>query len=300
VIKQLGLVWPFLLSAARRRFFLRGPWRAIAFEQGACVTKLLPADCLKVLADEFGLIGQTEIAEFLNLSQPRIAQIKNDNKLTKGHIRKFLRGAFGRGRRLGHKEANTKLLGSFGKLRGLLTQNALASNLKKTQGAVAQWKSGYPISEETLESILRGAAPLTIRRLVELEEIDPGQPGTTKWYFYSAKTNVKRTQLLNKLAQKRGIYVYFDVTGRPTYVGKADKTYLDKEVENRLQQEIKKGRLAYGENMKKNPRLRQGEIVKYISAYEVVPREAISLIEALLIRTTGNVQYNKRLEKIPK
>ncbi len=264
------------------------------------MTKLLPADCLKVLADEFGLIGQTEIAEFLNLSQPRIAQIKNDNKLTKGHIRKFLRGAFGRGRRLGHKEANTKLLGSFGKLRGLLTQNALASNLKKTQGAVAQWKSGYPISEETLESILRGAAPLTIRRLVELEEIDPGQPGTTKWYFYSAKTNVKRTQLLNKLAQKRGIYVYFDVTGRPTYVGKADKTYLDKEVENRLQQEIKKGRLAYGENMKKNPRLRQGEIVKYISAYEVVPREAISLIEALLIRTTGNVQYNKRLEKIPK
>jgi hypothetical protein len=185
-------------------------------------------------------------------------------------------------------------------MRNLHTQVALASALEKTQGAVAQWKSGYsPISEKTLGSILKKAAHLTIRQLVEMEEIDPGQPGASHWYFYSAKTNVKRMHLLKKLKHKRGIYFYFDATGRPTYVGKADKTTLDKEVENRLQQEIKKGRVAYGRNMKKNPKLRQGEIVRYISAYEISPREAIPLVEALLIRTTGNVQYNKRLEKLP-
>lgn len=37
--------------------------------------------------------------------------------------------------------------------------------------------------------------------------------------------------------------------------------------------------------------MKQGEIVRYISAYEISPREAIPLAEALLIRTTGNIQY---------
>jgi hypothetical protein len=262
--------------------------------------KLRPEDCLKILAGEFDLKSQAETAKFLHLTQPRVSQINSSNNLTKTHIKTFLRRAFRAGRREGHEEANTKLLNSFGKMRNLHTQVALASALEKTQGAVAQWKSGYsPISEKTLGSILKKAAHLTIRQLVEMEEIDPGQPGASHWYFYSAKTNVKRMHLLKKLKHKRGIYFYFDATGRPTYVGKADKTTLDKEVENRLQQEIKKGRVAYGRNMKKNPKLRQGEIVRYISAYEISPREAIPLVEALLIRTTGNVQYNKRLEKLP-
>lgn len=264
------------------------------------MTKVLPSDCLTILNDEFDLNGQAKTAKFLNLTQPRVSQINSSNNLTKTQIKTFLRSAFRAGERKGHEEANTKLLESFGRMRNLHTQIDLAKVLDKTQGAIAQWKGGYsPISEKTFESILKKAAHLTIRRLVEMEEIDPGQPGASHWYFYSAKTNVKRTHLLKKLKDKRGIYLYFDAMGRPTYVGKADKTALDKEVENRLQHEIKKGRVAYGKNMKKNPKLRQGEIVRYISAYEISPREAIPLVEALVIRTTGNVQYNKRLENLP-
>jgi hypothetical protein len=261
--------------------------------------KLLPGDCLKLLAGEFDLDGQNEIAKFLHLTQGRVSQINSANNLTKTHIKTFLRRAFQAGQRESREESNTKLLNSFGKMRNLVTQLNLASALEKTQGAVAQWKSGYSqISERTIDSILKKASPLAIRGLVEMEEIDPGQPGASHWYFYNAKTNAKRTHLLKKLKHKRGIYVYFDATGRPTYVGKADRTTLDKEVENRLNHEIKKGRIAYGKNMKKNPKLRQGEIVRFISAYEISPREAIPLAEALLIRTMANVQYNKRLEKL--
>lgn len=263
------------------------------------MTKLLPRDCLKILAHEFDLDSQAKIAKFLRLTQPRVSQINSSNNLTKTHIKTLLKRAFRAGQHEGHGDANTKLLDSFGKMRNLGTQVELASALDKTQGAVAQWKSGYSqISEKTIESILRKSARLTIRPLVEMEEVDPGQPGASHWYFYSAKTNVKRTSLLKELKHKRGIYVYFDATGRPTYVGKADRTTLDKEVENRLNHELKMGRIPYGKNMKKDPKLKQGEIVRYISAYEISPREAIPLAEALLIRATGNIQYNKRLEKL--
>jgi len=263
------------------------------------MTKLLPEDCLEILAGQFDLDSQAEIAKFLRLSQPRVSQIKSSDNLTKAHVRTFLRSALRAGKREARGEVNSKLLNSFGKMRNLDTQVALASALEKTQGAVAQWKSGYSqISEKTTESILKKAARLTIRGLVEMEEVDPIQPGASHWYFYNSRTNAKRTHLLRKLKHKRGIYFYFDAIGRPTYIGKADKTALDKELENRLQHEIKMGRISYGKNMKKNPKLRQGEIVKYISAYEISPREAIPLIEALLIRTTANVQFNKRLENL--
>jgi hypothetical protein len=263
------------------------------------MTKLLPRDCLNILANEFDLGGQAKIAKFLCLTQPRVSQINSSQNLTKTHIKTFLRRAFRAGVHKGYGDVTTKLLESFGRMQNLGTQVKLASALKKTQGAVAQWKSGYlQISEQTIDSILKKSAYLAIRRLVEMEEVDPGRPGASHWYFYSGKTNIKRTRLLKKLEHKRGIYFYFDATGRPTYVGKADKTALGKEVESRLNQETKKGRIPYGKNMKKNPRFRQGEIVKFISAYEISPPEAIPLIEALLTRTTGNIQYNKRLERL--
>ena len=264
---------------------------------GTPVTKLLPKDCLKILADEFELGNQAEIASFLNLTQPRVSQINSSQKLTKAHIRTFLKRAFRVGAQVGQGDVAKKLLGSFGKMRNLGTQAKLASVLKKTQGAVAQWKSGYSqISKGAIDSILKESALLRIRRLVEMEEIDPGRPGASHWYFYSGKTNLKRAALLKKLEEKRGLYIYFDATGRPTYIGKADKTTLDKEVESRLNQETKKGRISYGKNMKKSPKFRQGEIVKYISTYEILPPDAIPLVEALLIRTTGNITFNKRLE----
>jgi predicted transcriptional regulator len=162
--------------------------------------KLLPGDCLNLLAGEFNLDSQGDIAKFLHVTQPRVSQINNSTNLTKTHIRTFLRRAFQAGKQEGHAEASTKLLGSFGEMQNLDTQVKLASALGKTQGAVAQWKSGYsPISEKTIDSILKKAAHLTIRRVVEMEEVDPGQPGASHWYFYSSKTNAKRAHLLKKL-----------------------------------------------------------------------------------------------------
>ena len=260
--------------------------------------KLSPEECLSILAEEFGLDNQVTIAKFLDLTQGRISQIKKSKNLTKKNLRSLLKGTFRAGRKKGHGDINTKILHSFGKLQSLSTQQKLAAELKVTQGAVAQWMNGhFQISAEAIESILKTAAKLSVRKIVELQKVDPGKPGG-KWYFYDDKTNAKRTSLLKKIGPTRGVYLYFDGAGCVTYVGKADKTTLDKEVENRLQQKTKKGRIPYGENLKKDLVFEQGEIVKYISVYDIYPREAISLVEALLIRATANVQYNKKLEKL--
>jgi transcriptional regulator with XRE-family HTH domain len=237
------------------------------------MTKLLPRDCLRILGDEFDLHSQAQVARFLHVTQGRVSQINSSKNLTKIHIKRFLGNAFRAGKHEAQADANTKLLNSFGKLRNLHTQAKQAAALGKTQGAIAQWKSGHlQVSGRTIESILKKAANLTVRHLVEMEEVDPGQPGASHWYFYSTKTNHRRKILLRKLRHKRGIYFYFDATGRLTYVGKADRTALDKEAENRLSHEIKSGRIPYGKKMRKNPKLRQ---VRSLSIFRPtrLPRE---------------------------
>lgn len=105
---------------------------------------------------------------------------------------------------------------------------------------------------------------------------------------------------MKKISGRKGIYCYFDARGCLTYIGKADDTPLDKESEKRLSQKNKRGRVRVGKNMKQNPDLYQGDIVKYISVYEVSPKEAIPMIEALLIRATINLTYNHRVEGFSK
>src|SRR5271163_717502 len=66
--------------------------------------KLLPGDCLNLLAGEFNLGSQGEIAKFLHVTQPRVSQIKSSTNLTKTHMKTFLRRAFQAGKQEGHAE----------------------------------------------------------------------------------------------------------------------------------------------------------------------------------------------------
>lgn len=264
------------------------------------MTNVLPSEVITLLQEEFGLSGQEQVADFLELTQGRVSQIKSQSSLSKRTLHTILRAAFNAGKKKEREtireKHNTNILDAYKTMHGLTTQGDLAASLGINPNLLAQWKNGYaPIPLASVQKILKNASPLKIAPIVEMKEVDPGKPGG-KWYFFHEKTNGKREALIKKLEKRKGIYIYLDSCGRPTYVGKADRTPLDREVENRLSQGTKKGRIVYGESLKKSPSLLQGEITKYISVYDVSPPEAIPLVEALLIRSNGNVLYNKRLE----
>lgn len=256
---------------------------------------------LDLLGTEFSLNGQIQTAKFLHLSQGRISQLKNSKKTTKRGLRTLFAGTFKAGRKKGHSEVNENLIKAFSEIKGCKTQKAIGKYLNITQGAVAQWKTGHaPISYSMALSILRKIKSVTIHPIFELKEVEPGKPGG-KWYLFHDRDNSRRKKLINVLGDRRGVYCYYDSRGHLMYVGKADKTTLANEMEARLKARISHKRLPYGEGLKKiGETLRQGNRVKYVSAYEVTPREAIPLLEALLIRTTANMQFNNRLENLSK
>ncbi len=260
---------------------------------------LTPKIALDFLSEEYDLANQSQQAKFLDLTQGRISQIKTSATFTKATLKSLLRGTFSAGNKKGQSSANSKLLETFGQLRGLTTQQKIAKVLKKTPGAVAQWKLGYePISQNVISAILSKANLISIQELAEMKEVEPGKPGG-KWYLFHDKNDARRRAILDPLKCKRGVYCYFDSRGHLTYVGKADRTPLEKEIEARLNAKVSQERLPYRKDLRKHKQtLRQGEMVKFVSAYEVSPKAVIPLVEALLIRVTANMQYNNRLENL--
>jgi|GEM_PF-6208389 len=261
-------------------------------------------DLLDLAAKEYGLKNQRELAKFLGVTPGRVSQIKGSAQITKSGISSVLKSAkktsISTTKKTTCQELNNKILDTYKEFHGLATQQELADSLGATRALVAQWTSGNSqIPLPTVKKILKAAVPITIKPLLEMEKVDPGKPGG-KWYFFSEKTNTKRATLIKKIAGKKGIYCYYDGLSRLSYVGKADRTPLDREVEGRLSQALPKTKLGYGQNMKKNIPVYQGNIVEYISAYEILPTELIPLAEALAIRISANTQFNKRLESLSK
>lgn len=258
-----------------------------------------PKECLDVLKEEFGLTNQLQLAKFLDLTPGRVSQIMSAKDITPGNIRALLLGAHKAGQKSARSDTNSRLVDAFGGSRNLNTQAKIATALGKTQGAVAQWKNGHAtMSKSILSMMLRAAAKVEIFQVWEMCAIEPGKPGG-KWYLYHDHTSARRTKIMKKMTGRKGVYCFYDSLGHLTYVGKADDTTFDTEVEARLNAKVSMERVPYRVDLKKHPQvLRQGEIARFFSAYEVTQKEAIPLVEALLIRCTANSQFNNRLENV--
>jgi hypothetical protein len=118
-----------------------------------------------------------------------------------------------------------------------------------------------------------------------------------KLYLFDRKEETKFAKLrsINDKPTK-GIYVFYNSQREVVYVGKTQKgdrrTLLD-EMNNQLNRII----TLYGLNGGKTTRLRkidlkQGEVVRYFSAYHIPFNNAIHNIEALLIRAYANDNTN--------
>lgn len=254
------------------------------------------------LKSEFDLSKQSEIGKFLSVTQSRIAQLKDNRSINARLWRKLLTPIFRKGREQGISESNKRVLDFMKAQMGFAQDGQLSKFLSVTNPAVSQWRNGIallPIGQ--FQKVLKSIEGIKLVTLVEMEPIYPDKPGG-KWYLHTSeqgKPSQKRDKIIEKMRGKRGIYCYFDSLGRPTYFGKADKMSLEHEAENRLGAEV--SHIRYHRNFKKfksvnNPR--QGELARFLSAYEINPRSAISTIEALMIRGSANILFNKRLEKI--
>src|SRR5262245_2586307 len=104
--------------------------------------RLKPKDLLDVTADQFDLATQVQLAKFLGLTQPRISHILNSAEITRKNLTTVLRAAFRAGQKEAQGRTNSLLLEKFKELRGLNTQSEVANALRRTQGAIAQWKTG--------------------------------------------------------------------------------------------------------------------------------------------------------------
>lgn len=261
--------------------------------------RITPKELLSIVESEFELASQNQIGKFLHLTQGRVSQIRTSKGITSANIKALLRGAFKAGQKSARSATNNLILNSFKELRNIDTQSKLAKAIGKTQPAVAQWKNGTaPATRKLIDTVLRSAVKLTITPLCEMEPVDPGKPGG-KWYLFNDPNGIRRGKLQKKIGTNHGIYCYYDGRGNLTYIGKADKTDLFGEIESRLNAKIAKERIRYGQGLaKRKTDLKQGDLVKFISAYAVSPQEVIPLSEAILIRVTANSQFNNRLENL--
>ncbi len=110
---------------------------------------------------------------------------------------------------------------------------------------------------------------------------------------FSIRQSNSNKSFRTKVENRNGIYIYFDSRCRAFYVGKAQKTELFTEIENRTKKKITVRASKVGPKS-----LLQGEVLSFISAYEVTPPSLIPKLEAILIRVFKNDLTNHKVESL--
>jgi len=258
------------------------------------------------LSREYGLRTRAEWASFLGVTLGRVSQLLSASHIGDRTWNTLLFPIYHRerviGKESGRADNASRLIDVAKAIPGIVTQTKLSARLGITQGAVAQWRTGFsaiPLKQiRKIMALFASQNALKINALIEMQPIEPTRPHR-RWYFFD---NTSRgDSIRRKLTGKKGLYFYFDSRGIVSYVGRAEKTPLDIEAETRLSQEVKRIKhwegLATGRRNSKRT-IRQGDIARFLSVYEVTPTNSISMLEAMIIRVTANVGLNNRLERI--
>ena len=120
-----------------------------------------------------------------------------------------------------------------------------------------------------------------VRPIIEFEEIVPARRRNT-WALHGTDAR-KNRHLRNKLQNRKGLYIFYDSTGKVTYVGKTTRC-LWNEVRQRLNAKVNR---PFYRPMRVRGVI-QGQVARYLSAYEVSPARAIHNLEVLMLRAFPN------------
>ena len=175
---------------------------------------------------------------------------------------------------------------------GPISQRDLAKHLGVSAAAVSSWLTGK--AEPNRSSIRKlldlhadHRASALFVPLVEFAPIHPERAGAG-WRL--TPDDVARFE--PQLRRRKGIYIFYDSAGEATYLGKSASD-LWKEARQRLNAEA--NRPFYGPE--KGPSRKQGDIARFLSAYEVTVPAAIGNVETFMLRAFANDLMNRNSGK---
>ncbi|ULQ60281.1 hypothetical protein K7I13_02920 [Brucepastera parasyntrophica] len=132
-----------------------------------------------------------------------------------------------------------------------------------------------------------------IQTIYNLERIYPEKAEKTVWRIDKQKDGSELKKIKENLSGKIGIYLLYDSSCRLVYVGKTEKQDLYIEITQRLR--TKEVKLVLGNQKRQSIVL--GEIVNYMTCYEVSDKNLIGQLEAILIGSDPNTFSNIKNEK---
>lgn len=131
-----------------------------------------------------------------------------------------------------------------------------------------------------------------IRTIYNFERIYPEKVEKTVWRIHKQKDGTELKEIRDKLTDIVGVYLLYDSSGRLVYVGKTEKQDLYSEITQRLR--TKQIKLVLTNRKRESVLL--GEIVNYLTCYEIADKNIIGQIEALLIGSDPNTFSNIKME----
>lgn len=168
----------------------------------------------------------------------------------------------------------------------------IAAYLGVAPGTVDSWMAGKAKPNAKSIAKLLGMfvdhqASNLFNPLVEFSTIQP-QWKKAAWGF----SIEDEARLKPRLTGRKGVYIFYDSAGEATYLGKSASN-LWKESRQRLNAEA--NRPFYGPE--KGPSRRQGDIARFLSAYEVTVTAAIGNVETFMLRAFANDLMNRNSGK---
>ena len=172
---------------------------------------------------------------------------------------------------------------------GTLTQAEIAEELEVSIGTIQNWLKGAEPNKTNLKKLIdlfkNHQASTLIKPILEFHPIKPEASGKS-WCFSSDPTVV--TFLKAKLEKRKGIYVFYDTSGKAIYLGKTEASIYG-EAKQRLS--AVPNRAIYLPIKAKVGHM--GNRASFISAYEVAIPAAIKNLETFMLRAFANDLYNK-------
>ena len=172
---------------------------------------------------------------------------------------------------------------------GALTRAEIATELGVSIGTVHNWSKGAEPNKTNLKKLIdlfkNHQASTLIKPILEFHPVKPEVSGKS-WCFSSDAKVV--AFLKAKLEGKKGVYVFYDTSGKAIYLGKTEAS-LYGEAKQRLSAVPNKA--IYLPIKAKVGAM--GHRASFISAYEVSIPAAIKNLETFMLRAFANDLYNK-------
>lgn len=201
------------------------------------------------------------------------------------------------------------------------TESQVAEYLGIKQARISQLK-GKELTPKQSVSFFRSAVDAgvaraersAIRPIVEffpVTTVESKQGARFELFPADKENNPLHRGLRDALDAAKGIYVFYDTSGRAVYVGKTEKKSLWSEMNNAFNRDRETQTVYRVAHPTRNqsfktavdhPRqptktqIRLSDIAAYFSAYEISPG-MIGNLEALLVRSFANDVLNVRMEK---